>query len=413
MVIVARHRLDAVLDGRLCSGCGACAFVGRSSGVTMIDVKNVGRRPQWNGELPTAVKDQIIECCPGAGVRAPAADDPPPTDPDTLVIGPSVAIYEGWAGNPEVRRAGSSGGVVTALASYCVEKLGMSLVVHTGMDVAMPWLNKTIRSVSGSDLASATGSRYAPSSPVEALDLIESSDKPCVFIGKPCDVAAVAQLRKTRPALDRNLGLVLSFFCAGTPSTNATLGLVDSLGFSEPEQISSIRYRGDGWPGLFRVRDRSGREATLTYEESWGTLARRHRQLRCQLCPDGLGELADVTSGDAWHRRDEGTDGISVILARNEHGQQIVDGAIRAGYLVAAPSTAARVVQAQGLVKRRRLIAARLAALRVFGLPVPAYSGFHLLRAARQVPMTASIKEFGGMVRRIIARKYRKPEPRN
>ena len=73
--------------------------------------------------------------------------------------------------------------------------------------------------------------------------------------------------------------------------------------------------------------------ASRTYEESWGRLVQTPRQLRCNLCPDGLGELADVTGGDAWHRRDEGSDGISLILARTPRGADIVAAAIRDGYL--------------------------------------------------------------------------------
>src|SRR5699024_1328478 len=109
--------------------------------------------------------------------------------------------------------------------------------------------------------------------PVEALRVIEASGRPCVFIGKPCDVAAVARLRQTRPALDRNLGLVLSFFCAGTPASDASRRLAGDLGFPESETITSLRYRGRGWPGDFVVTD-GERSARTTYDDSWGRLAR-------------------------------------------------------------------------------------------------------------------------------------------
>ena len=376
------HRIDRVLAGHLCSGCGACAFIGQDQGVRMIDVPDVGRRPLGVRQLPLLVKDQIAAVCPGATVVSPAANQHRQSNLDEILVGPTDAIWEGWASDQEIRHIGSSGGVVTALAAYCVEQLGMRLVVHTAMEPAEPWLNRTVVSTDRPGLLRGAGSRYAPSSPVEALREIEDADGPCVFIGKPCDVAAVAELRKSRPSLDRNLGLVLSFFCAGTPPTNASLGLAEELGFDDPARIVSLKYRGEGWPGRFRVRDLDGREESMTYDASWGSLAKTHRQLRCQLCPDGLGELSDVTSGDAWHRKGEGSDGISVILARTERGRKMVVNAAEAGYLTITPSDAAQVVRAQGLVRRRRLVAARLAALRVLGLAVPVYSGFRLRRAA-------------------------------
>lgn len=402
---MATHRLDQVLQHNLCSGCGACAFIGRDHGVTMVDIPDVGKRPVGVEKLPEALKDQIAAVCPGSEVRAPGWESEPLGRPE-LLVGPTERIWEGWAADPELRWGGSSGGVVTALASYALERLGMALVVHSGMDEVRPWHNRTVISRDRADLLRHSGSRYTTSSPVEALDVIEMSDTPCVFIGKPCDVAAVQALRLQRPALHRNLGLVLSFFCAGTPPTDASLHLADELGFPDPSAIASMRYRGQGWPGEFTVTSADGRSAQLGYEESWGRLARMPRQLRCTLCPDGLGELADVTGGDAWHRRDEGSDGISLILARTPLGAEVVTGAIRDGYLQATPSDAARVVGAQPLVRRRTVVLARTTALRAAGLPAPRYPGFRLGAAARRAGPLTLVKEYIGMLRRIVGRGY-------
>lgn len=405
-----RHRLDTVIERRLCAGCGACAYLGQEYGVSMVDVPGVGRRPEGVAQLPLFVKDQILDACPGAGVQARGWDGHRP-DADEVVVGPAEAIWEGWATDPRIRFEGSSGGVVTALADYALERLGMRLVVHTGVDPAQPWRNRTTVSHDRAGLIANASSRYTTSSPVEALRLIEAGEGPCVFIGKPCDVAAVARLRRSRPELDRNLGLVLSFFCAGTPTPESSRRLAAELGFTEPERITGLRYRGRGWPGDFVVTDGERAEA-VSYDESWGRLAARQRQLRCQLCPDGLGELADVTGGDAWHRRAEGTEGISLILARSARGREVVEGALRDGYLEATPSSYRDVVAAQGLVRRRRLLASRLAALRALALPTPSFPGFRLRAASAQLAIGTRAKEFVGTVRRAFARGYFGPEPR-
>ena len=401
---MTHHRLDQVLQHNLCSGCGACAFVGQDHGVTMLDIPTVGRRPVGVEGLPDQLKDEIAQACPGSQVRSPGWSARP--DESALLVGPAEAIWEGWASEPEMRWAGSSGGVVTALATYALERLGMSLVIHTGMDPAIPWRNSTVVSRDRADLLRNSGSRYTTSSPVEALGIIEASEGPCVFIGKPCDVAAVRELRRQRPQLDRNLGLVLSFFCAGTPPSDASRHLAADMGFPEPASISGVRYRGQGWPGVFAVESTDGRSAEMTYEESWGRLVQTPRQLRCTLCPDGLGELADVTGGDAWHRQGEGADGISLILARTPHGAEVVAGAIRDGYLDATISDAARVVLAQPLTRRRMLVPARVAALRTAGLPAPRYPGFRLPTASRRLGMRAWAKEYAGMLKRIATRGY-------
>ena len=405
MSLVPSHRLDQVLQHNLCSGCGACAFVGREHGVTMLDIPTVGKRLVGAEDLPLRLKDQIAAVCPGSQVRSPGFHDSVP-DESELLVGPTQGIWEGWAADPELRWAGSSGGVVTALATYALERLEMELVVHTGMDPGMPWRNRTVVSRDRAELVRNSGSRYTTSSPVEALHIIEEADRPCVFIGKPCDVAAVHELRRQRPALDRNLGLVLSFFCAGTPPSDASRRLAAEIGFTDPSAISDVRYRGHGWPGEFAVSSADGRSAELTYEESWGRLVQTPRQLRCSLCPDGLGELADVTGGDAWHRRGEASDGISLILARTPRGADIVSAAIRDGYLHATVSDAARVVRAQPLTRRRMLVPVRVAGLRTALLPTPRYPGFRLSSAGRRLGLQAWAKEYLGMLRRIWSRGY-------
>lgn len=405
------HRIDEVLAKRLCAGCGACAYIAGDRGVEMVDHPGVGRRPVGVESLPLFVKDQIADVCPGSRVEAPGWQGHEPT-PDEVVVGPAEAIWEGWASDEEIRWAGSSGGVVTALAAHALERRGMALVVHTGMDPGFPWQNRTVVSTSRTELVANSSSRYAPSSPVESLGLIEASDQPCVFIGKPCDVAAVSRLRRTRPRLDRNLGLVLSFFCAGTPASSESRQVAVNLGMPGTANMTSLRYRGRGWPGDFVAQDDTGLEVSTSYDESWAQLARGHRQLRCNLCPDGLGELADVTGGDAWHRHEQGNPGISLILARTERGRDAVLAAVADGYLEVTASDHSRVVAAQGLVQRRRLLGARLAALRTLALPVPQFPGFELRRAAAQAGMARRTKEYMGTLRRALQRGFLGTEPR-
>src|SRR5258707_1343211 len=98
-------------------------------------------------------------------------------------FGPVLEIWEGFASDPEVRMRASSGGLLTALSLYCLEREGMASVLHTGQDPEKPWLNKTVQSRGRSDLLQRTGSRYAPASPCDGLRDIENSSEPCVFVG--------------------------------------------------------------------------------------------------------------------------------------------------------------------------------------------------------------------------------------
>jgi coenzyme F420 hydrogenase subunit beta len=321
------------------------------------------------------------------------------------LVGPTTGIWEGYAADPDLRFAASSGGALSALALYCLEQEEMAFVLHIAMDPEYPWLNRTVQSRNKEDLLARAGSRYAPASPCDSLQLIEQSDRPCVFIGKPCDTAAVQSLRKARPKLNENLGLVLTFFCAGTPSTRGTLDLIQSMHI-DPGQIQTLHYRGNGWPGQFRVLHEGSAEASeLSYETSWDKLE-KHRPWRCHICPDGLGQVADVACGDAWHSfQHNGDDGRSLVLGRSKWGAEIVQRAMNAGYLNLTTTSAVTVVKAQaGLIDKRKQIFGRLFAMKVLMIPTPRFHGYALFRAWMTLPMLRRMKTIFGTLRRLLER---------
>lgn len=318
-----------------------------------------------------------------------------------------MEIWEGYACDAEIRYKGSSGGVLSALALYCLEQESMEFVLHSGVSEAEPWTNTPVLSRTRAELLAHAGSRYAPASPCAGLGSIEQSDGPCVFIGKPCDAAAVAMLRRERPELDRRLGLVLTFCCAGTPSTQGTVDVLKRLEV-DPASVTSLRYRGEGWPGLFRVlSDGGSRTDTLTYHESWSQLT-GYRPLRCNLCPDGLGRIADVSCGDAWHRAtNAGDPGRSLILVRTKRGQEILARAQAAGYVHLTPLGPQAVLVAQSsLLQRRRELFGRLFALRLLGIPVPKFANFSLLASWLRLPLGRKIRTVTGTLRRAAVRSW-------
>lgn len=200
-----------------------------------------------------------------------------------------------------------------------------------------------------------------------------------MFIGKPCDVAAAQKARKHRPQLDRNLALTVAFFCAGTPSTNGTLEMMRRMGVT-PDELRSVRYRGNGWPGLATVvaasEDGGERTEQWTYADSWG-LVQAFRPWRCYVCADHTGEFADVAVGDPWYRPiapDE--PGLSLVLPRTERGRRWVREAVDAGYLVLERRDPATLVASQpNLLRTRGAIWGRILTTRLLGAAAPRHSG--------------------------------------
>lgn len=353
----------------------------------MVDVLDYGRRPLLKntaGQDPRS--EQAMKVCPGIGLEHTFdSSDPGLIQELAPAWGPIVEMWEGNAGDPEIRFAGSSGGAVSALALYCIEKAAMHGVLHTAARSDVPYLNHTVMSTTRGEILANTGSRYAPASPCEGLALIDQAPKPCVFVGKPCDVAAAQKARKMRPELERNLGLTIAFFCAGTPSTKGTLEMIRRMGIEDPSKLVSLRYRGRGWPGKATavVDTDNGRETKeLTYEQSWGDILTNYVQWRCKVCVDHTGEFADIAVGDPWYRPvlpDE--PGQSLILARTRLGQKVIRDAIDAGYLIAQNCASNILPDSQpNLLRTRGAVWGRIFASRMIGRAVPRYRRMPMFR---------------------------------
>ena len=395
---------------RLCLGCGACASICPKRAIDLVDVPDEGIRPVIrNGDCGTC--SDCLQVCPAFENDQTEACRRPNILGELLPgWGPVLEIWEGHATDPETRFKGSSGGTLTALASYCLERRAMHGVLHIGHDPKSAIRNRTTLSRTRAALLDRTGSRYAPASACDSLHLVEQAPKPCVFIGQPAEVVALRKAAQLRPALAQRLGLALSFFCAGSPATRGTLELLRKLGISQDEVVD-LRYRGNGWPGHFAVQT-PGQSAPsrLTYKESWSVL-QKFRPYSIHLWPDDTGEAADISCGDPWYREVKADEpGSSLVVVRTELGRDIVRGAITAGYMELTPAEPWKLEQSQrNLLDKRRAVWGRRLAFRLFGLPVTRLKGFPLFRLWLGLPFKDKLKSTLGTARRIVQRRYYRP----
>ncbi|WP_158084344.1 Coenzyme F420 hydrogenase/dehydrogenase, beta subunit C-terminal domain [Marispirochaeta aestuarii] len=375
----------------------------------MIDYPEEGLRPALLRDLTPEENKKSLKVCPG--ICVPAQVNKISVDP---LVGPVVKAWIGHAANQDVRRIGSSGGIITAISTYCLENDLIDYVAHTGMDAAEPWKNCNVISQSSVEILQKAGSRYAPSSPCEHFSVIRENKKKYVFVGKPCDVAALALTIKQQPELLECIPLVLSFFCAGVPATKSAFDLVNDFMDGRMENLQEVHYRGNGWPGEFRIKTKDLQNYNLySYAESWHIL-QASRGLRCRLCADGMGDLADIACGDAWHLyKHDGNLGLSIVVARTKKGCSIVEDAIKDGYLVLREIKKDEILRSQGtdsgIINRRCAIWGRLFVLKLLGIPVTRFKGVPLRKAWKQLDLRTRLRIIIGTVVRVIKYGWNKP----
>lgn len=320
--------------------------------------------------------------CPGLGLSAPLSEG---NSRHHETFGRYVAAWSGWAEDEQIRFEGSSGGVLTALSIWLLESKTVTSVTGSAASKSAPNRTVSVQIISREEALASAGSRYAP---VGNAAFVNATDRHAAMVGKPCEVSAVSRFQVAGGHFLNEGPLLLSFFCAGTPSQRATDKLSESMGVAV-DDLDDLRYRGRGWPGLFRVRSKEGQVREITYDESWGKHLGRDLQWRCKTCVDGTGGDADIAVGDFWKADSKGFplfedgDGNSVIIARSERGRKVLELAQAAGIVHLDPIDLDEVAAIQPLqVERKRTVIGRLMGRKLAGKRVPRYRGYGIWRLA-------------------------------
>ena len=316
-----------MLNNDLCSGCGMCSSVADDDAIKIRLTGDGYHRPVLNAQYqnkPVANEQTsaaFAKSCPALNldIRPYKSANYHP------IWGEILDTLKGYATDNEIRQAGSSGGVISALAQYCLEKNLVDGVIQIQASHTDPLENVATISRSRQNII-ASGSRYAPASPGEALKWVAMSTEKYLFIGKPCDVAAVRQMQHD-PRLKENIPYIVSFMCAGTPSLQGTEQVLDKLEV-ERKDVTAFRYRGDGWPGLTKAtlkRRRThhdlqrllGKGAQPSPADPLQDLPGRHRRVRrYRLCR----RLGRRRKGYPSFEEREGN---SLILVRTAKGREL------------------------------------------------------------------------------------------
>ena len=403
------NSIASVSHNHACTGCGGCSYQVPEH-IRMVDVDNYGIRPMGRD-----LESEDASYCGGAYLDRTRLVNRDNIQSLFRRWGPVLDVYEGFASDDRVRLSGSSGGVLTALSNFAVESGVADAVLSTGAADSDPLTNTSSFSANPSELIDRAGSRYLVSSPLAALKSVVDYSKVAV-VGKPCDAATLSNLREENTDLDEKVSLSLSFFCAGTPSKSGNLSYIKSkLGFA-PALIESLKFRGDGWPGLWKVVATSNEQvvsAEATYSESWGNL-QQYRQWRCFICPDHSGEYSDISCGDAWYKQPDGINpGSSLIVVRTKRGQEFLQRAIDEGVITIVQKDSNLIDSCQpNLITARNVLFGRLLAMKMLFMPVPKYKGYELFRSWLDLNFKTQVVSVFGTFKRLIKKKLYLPERR-
>ena len=233
---------------------------------------------------------------------------------DTLyLLGEFEGVFLGHAARPELRRAGASGGVLTAVLTSLLERGEVDGVVSVGFAPGAPLEPRFLLSRNANELRANAGSVYCYMR-LAGLEQILTANAQLrlAVVCQPCHVPVMRKLQSTRPQQIRH---VFSFFCGYNMGFAATAYLLRQLGIPQ-EQVQRIEYRGGEYPGGFQATTKGGRQKGFG-KECYELVNLRFLRKGCELCSLYMGEGADLALGDAWLK---GRQSLNVILARTPAG---------------------------------------------------------------------------------------------
>lgn len=406
------ERLSDVVENGLCIGCGLCQAVAGRDRIEFVVTPDGRERPVERKDMPPDAWRRILGTCPGVRVEGATPDLSGQGARKDRAWGPYHRVCLGHAADPEVRFRAASGGILTALAAHLVESGTVSFVLQVRASLDRPARTETVMSEDGAGVVRSAGSRYGPATPLASIMDALDRDEPFAFVGKPCDAGALRLLAREDDRVARLCKAVLVFVCGGASEFLKTRDLLTELGLREDE-LSLLRYRGYGNPGRTRIETRDGRAFEKTYLEMWEDEGQWRIQNRCKICPDAIGEVADVAAADYWPGgAPSGEDaGFNSIIARTPSGRDLLRDAEAAGAIRIVRELTMRDMDdtQPHQVRKKESVWARLAGMRAAGHLAPEVVNLRIEDMARERPMAANLAEARGARARV--RQGRMTEP--
>lgn len=386
-------------------GCGLCESIDKQNCKMVLNGKGF-YEPQFKDE--TKIKNnQIKACCPAITIRSNSKKN------NRSIWGNVVEVANAWAKDETIRKSSSSGGVTSALAIYLLEKKKVDAILHVGVDDDTYLYNSLHISRTREDVLKYNSSRYAPAAVFNnILQILESTTETFAFIGKPCDIAGIRNLLGRYPEFKDRVKFFLAIFCAGMPNYEASKKAIATFGRND--EPVRLQYRGDGWPGYFTATYNDGSSCKMTYNDSWGKILGRELGFRCKICPDGIGMLADIASGDSWNTKDgypdfTESDGRNFCFIRTKQGQQLFDEAEKFGYIQTEMLDVSEVKDMQRYqYERRHMVGWRIAAVQMLTFGILNFKGLGYVNTALSADFMQGMKDMIGTMKRLLKVKLKK-----
>lgn len=287
-----------IIKNGLCARCGMC--------VGVCPVSAIGVNEDSYPRLIDRCTDCgfCTKCCPGGEVDFPALSKSVfgrPYIPETLE-GYVENRFVCHSINEEDRSNGASGGMVTSLLVYLLERGEIDGAVVVSMDSEVPYRTQGILATNVDEIRHAAKSKYCVTPSMEVFQEIRNREGRFAVVALPCQIHGLRKMADVDPSLSEKIACILGLYCNSNMNLNGHIEALEVSGVPL-DDVARFEFRGGDWPGYFYVTKKNGSSIalhTINIKNIMTVMFKLYEPERCALCVDALSEYADLSFGDFW-----------------------------------------------------------------------------------------------------------------
>lgn len=362
-----------VLNDRLCTGCCTCVSLCPNGALRIIKDNNGIFIPQLNESICNGCGTCLMVCPAYNADFVHLNKNIFGKEPEDILIGNYLNCYGGWANDKDIRFNSSSGGLITQLLIFLLEKGVIDRAVIVKTDEKIPFEPKPFIASTKDDLIESSNSKYCPVPLNMVLNqIIKSEGEKFAVVGLPCHIHGLRKAEQYNETLKNKIIVHIGIMCGTTKNFHATEFQLKRMGINK-KNVKKIEYRGNGWPGYLSLHLKNGEIVHEKYMKYYDFNFCAFTPWRCLLCSDHTCELSDISFGDAW--LDEFSKdklGTSIIVSRNETGEVILHNAFKENYIKFKKIDSSKVALSQKMCRfKKNQLKARRNIVQLFGKAVP------------------------------------------
>ena len=392
---------NKVIRHDLCNRCGSC--VGLSDGKIVFGDKTGKYLPEIIEQPDDELMQKILYSCSGYQFDFPEFNKKlfESTPHFNVYSGSYHSLNIGFSKDETVRRTGASGGVLSSILIWLLEKGHIQGAVVTRMNPKQPWMTETIIAVTREEILEAAQSKYIITSVNEILPEIENFQGNLAYIGLPGQVQSIRKLQAINDPAVKNIKYIFGPFYGNTLHFSSIKSFLRSYREKEYTLIKQLNFRYGEWPGNMRIEMQNGRVIQLPKVHA-NYLIPFHILKNSLLCTDLSNEFTDISVGDAWAPvYEERGKGFSMIIVRSNTGKEIFEQMQSENLIESMPISEEEAIKmhSHGYDLKKRGTFIRMRIRELIHLPNPDYgyklSGFTVKRRIMELIILSLFSLFG------------------